>query len=257
LPVVPTIKTASRRQNQMQTKKLIISITVALPMALTVCGAVYADDLGNNPDDSGNNAVRVGYAKVNFNLQSGDLTGPPGTTPPGLKIGAKNLDVFAVSYERRLSVNWAAQFQAGIPPTLTAIGVGAAAPVGTVAKARIWFPTAMLRYTFTNVPVIRPYVGMGMTYTFFTDQQSSPAYTGALQGSSSDINLKSSWGPYARGGFEYPIDKQWCVNMEYSSFRLKTSATVDTQTPGIGDIARHVSIKDSPQIFGLTIGYKF
>lgn len=234
----------------MQAKKLITSVVAAIPIAWTSCGAVYADDLEKN-------AVRIGYAKVRFNLQSGDLTGPPGTTPPGLRIGAKDLDILAISYERRLSSNWAAQFQAGIPPTLTAVGAGAATPVGTVAKARIWFPTAMVRYTFADFSVIRPYVGMGVTYTFFTDQQSSPAYTAALQGSSSAIDLKSSWGPYARLGFEYPIDKRWCINMEYSTFRLKTSATVVTQTPGIGAIARHVAIKDSPHIFGLTIGYKF
>lgn len=234
----------------MQAKKLITSVAAALPIAWTWCGAAYADDLENN-------AVRIGYAKVRFNLQSGDLTGPAGTTPPGLGIGAKDLDVQAISYERRLSGNWAAQFQAGIPPTLTAVGTRAAASVGTVAKARIWFPTAMLRYTFDGFPVLRPYVGMGVTYTFFTQQQSSPAYTAALQGSSSTIDLKSAWGPYARLGFEYPLDQRWCINMEYSSFQLKTSATVVTQTPGFGAIARHVDLKDTPRIIGLTIGYKF
>ncbi|SFH61558.1 outer membrane protein [Collimonas sp. OK307] len=234
----------------MQAKKLITSVVAVLPIASTLCGAAYADDIDNN-------SVRIGYAKVRFNIQSGDLTGPPGTTPPGLKIGAKDLDILAISYERRLSSNWAAQLQVGIPPILTAVGAGVATPVGTVAKARIWFPTAMVRYTFVDFPVIRPYVGMGMTYTFFTDQRSSPAYTNAFQGSSSAINLKSALGPYARVGFEYPIDQQWCINMEYSTFRLKTSATVVTQTPGIGAIARQVAIKDSPHIFGLTIGYKF
>jgi outer membrane protein len=234
----------------MQTEKRITTAVAALPIALAMCGAVHADEIENN-------VVRIGYAKVRFDLQSGDLSGPPGTTPPGLRIDAKDLDVFAISYERRLSSNWAAQFQAGIPPTLTAVGAGVAAPVGTVAKARIWFPTAMLRYTFAEFSGIRPYVGVGVTYTFFTEQQSSPAYTAALQGTSSSIKLKSAWGPYARVGLEYPLAKQWCVNMEYSSFRLKTSAAVDTQTPGFGSISRHVALKDAPRIFGLTIGYKF
>jgi len=234
----------------MQGKKLIITVVAAFPTALTYGGAVEAEDLENN-------AVRIGYANVHFNLQSGDLTGPPGTTPPGLRIGAKDLDILAISYERRLSSSWALQFQAGIPPTLTAVGAGAATPVGTVAKARIWFPTAMVRYTFADFGAIKPYVGIGMTYTFFTEQQSSPAYTAALQGTSSSIRLKSDWGPYARLGFEYPIDQHWCVNMEYSRFHLKTSAAVATQTPGFGANTRHVAIKDSPQIFGLTIGYEF
>lgn len=234
----------------MQVKNPIPSVMAAIPMALVLCGTAYADDFEAN-------SIKIGYAKVNFHIKSGDLTGPPGTTPPGLGIGANNLDILAISYERRLSRQWAVQFQGGIPPTLTAVGAGAAAPVGTVAKARIWFPTLMVLYKFDDAAVIRPYVGLGVTYTFFTNQQPSAAYTAALQGTSSDISLKSSWGPYARVGFEYPLDKQWSINMEYSTYRLKTSATVVTQTPGIGAIARNVSIKDNPQIFGLTLGYKF
>jgi len=227
-------------------KKFIAAATAALAM----CAAAHAAELENN-------AVRMGYAKVRFNLHSGDLSGPPDTTPPGLRIDAKDLDIFAISYERRLSDNWAAQFQAGIPPTLTAVGAGIAAPVGTVAKARIWFPTAMVRYTIPGFSAIRPYVAAGVTYTFFTEQQTSPAYDAALQGSGSSIKLDSSWGAFARVGLEYPLDKQWCLNLEYSSFRLKTSAAVDTQTPGFGTIKRHVDLKDAPRIFGLTIGYKF
>ena len=34
--------------------------------------------------------MQLGYANVRFNTDSGDLTGPPGTTPPGvLSIGAR------------------------------------------------------------------------------------------------------------------------------------------------------------------------
>ena len=64
-------------------------------------------------------------------------------------------------------------------------------------------------------------------------------------------------GSYARIGFEYPINDHWGVNLEYSSFLLKTTATVVTQTQGVGAISRSVDIKDSPRIFGLTVGYKF
>lgn len=233
----------------MQAKKIITTIAAALPIAWTLGGAAHADDLENT--------VRVGYAKIRFNLQSGDLTGPPGTTPPGLRIDAKDQGLLAISYERRLSTNWVAQFQGGIPPTLTAVGAGAAAPVGTVARARIWFPTALVQYSFAGFNGFRPYLGMGVVYTFFTNQEVSGTYTSLFQGSASAIELKSSWSPYGRLGFSYAIDKQWGVNMEAGLFRLKTSATVVTQTPGFGAIPRGVALKDKPQIFGLTLGYKF
>lgn len=235
--------------DNMQRKRLVATAAATLSIAVAFSGAAHADDLEN--------AIKIGYANVKFSVQSGDLTGPPGTTPSGLGIGVKNLDILAISYERRLSRNWAVQLQARIPLTLTAVGAGAAQSVGTVATARIWFPTVLALYTFTDLPIIRPYVGVGVNYTFFTDQKSSPAYTAALQGSSSSISLKDSWGPYARLGFEYPINKNWGIYMEYSTFRMKTAATVVTQTPGFGAITRRVDIKDSPRIFGLTAGYKF
>jgi outer membrane protein len=233
----------------MQGREFIANIGAALPIAIFACSAAHADDLEND--------IKIGYANVKFNTQSGDLAGPPGTTPPGLRIAVKDLDVFAFSYERRLSRDWALQFQAGIPPTLNAVGAGVAQNVGTVATARIWFPTVLALYKFSDVPVIKPYVGIGATYTFFTDQKSSVAYTTALQGSSSSIRLKDSWGPYARLGFEYPLDQHWHLDVEYSTFRLKTTATVVTQTLGVGPISRQVDIKDSPRIFGLTVGYRF
>jgi outer membrane protein len=230
----------------MQGNKFIAAATAAMAM----CAIAHASELENN-------TVRTGYAKVRFHLQSGELSGPPGTTPPGLRIDARDLDIFAISYERRLSDHWALQLQAGIPPTLTAVGAGAAAPVGTVAKARIWFPTAMVRYTIPGFSVVHPYVATGVTYTFFTGQEITPAYNAALQGTGSTIKLNSSWGAYARVGVEYPLDRQWCLNLEYSSFRLKTSAAVDTRTPGFGTITRHVDLKDAPRILGATIGYRF
>jgi outer membrane protein len=196
----------------MQAKKLAVAIAT-----LAICALAHAGEVEKN-------AIRIGYAKVRFDLQSGDLTGPPGTTPPGLKLASNGLHVYAISYERRLSENWAAQFQGGIPPTLTAVGAGLAAPVGAVARARIWFPTAMLRFSPGAFSGFRPYVAGGVTYTFFTEQESSPAYTAALQGASSTIDIKPAWGAYARAGFEYALDRKWCLNVEYSSFRLKTSA---------------------------------
>ncbi|AJG22556.1 OmpW/AlkL family protein [Cupriavidus basilensis] len=233
----------------MQGRIIVRNIFAAIPIAFALCNAAHADE----PD----NTIKIGYAYVNLNLKSGDLTGPPGTTPPGLRMGVKDLDILAISVERRLSRNWAVQLQAGVPPTLTAVGAGTGQSVGTVATARIWFPTVLALYTFTDVPVIRPYLGAGVTYTFFTDEKSSSTYTAAVQGTSSSIHLQNSWSPYARIGFEYPIDKHWAINMEYSRFRMKTVATVVTQTPGIGAISRRIDIKGYPQIFGLTLGYKF
>ena len=65
----------------MQGKELITTIGAALPVAFSLCSAAHADDLENT--------FKIGYAHVKFNIKSGDLTGPPGATPPGLRIGSR------------------------------------------------------------------------------------------------------------------------------------------------------------------------
>jgi outer membrane protein len=232
-----------------QIKRTFATTSAALAVIATISSGAKADDLEN--------MVKIGYAHVDFNIQSGELTGPPGTTPPGIGVNVKNLDIPAISYERYISRNWSVQFQGGIPPTITVVGAGAAQAAGTVANARIWFPTVLALYTFADVPVIRPYVGVGATYTFFTQEKVSPTYTAAVLGSSSSMSMKASWGPYVRLGLEYPVDNNWSLNMEYSTFRFRTTATIVTQTPGLREIARRIDVKDAPRILGLTVGYKF
>jgi len=61
--------------------------------------------------DEPKNVIRIGYADIRPNGSSTDLTGPPGTTPPGIGMTVKNLRAFAPSYERWFSPYWAVQFQ--------------------------------------------------------------------------------------------------------------------------------------------------
>lgn len=207
--------------------------------------------------DELNNVIRVGYADIGTKGSSTDLAGPPGTTPPGIGASVKDLKTLGISYERKFSPNWSVQFQGGVPPTVTAVGTGAGSAVGDVVKARIWFPSVLAIYTFNDVPVIRPYIGAGLTYTFFSDAKVSAGYTAAFGGSSSSAELSGSLAPTVRIGAEYPLDDRWSLRMEYTTYRLKSTATVVTQTPGLGAIPRTTDITSNPRIFGISLGYKF
>lgn len=231
-------------------KNLLKSFSVAALFATSsFMLTAHAEDLKNT--------IRIGYAHIGFNVKSGELAGPPGTTPPGATINVENTSTLAFSYERSLSDNWGVQFQAGIPPALTTNGAGTAAALGTASKAKVWFPTVLAQYTFTSVPVVQPYIGLGVVYLHYTDEEVTTAYTNAVQGSSSSMKLKDSWSPYIRVGLEYPLNKNWSINAEYSTFELNTTATIVTETPGVGPISRTVDLKDTPQVLGLTLGYRF
>lgn len=207
--------------------------------------------------DDAANTLKIGYAGITFNTASGDLAGPPGTTPPGIQTDLRDTRTLALIYERQISGPWSVVVQAGTPPLIKFDGAGTGALIGSVGTARAWFPAVLATYTFTGLPGIRPYAGAGVNYTFFTDRQVSAAYTSAVGGTSSSSTLKDSWGPVVKLGAELPIAKNWVIDLAYSRYWIKTTAILTTATPGVGDIARKIDIKVNPDAFSLMLGYRF
>lgn len=229
-----------------------VNAGVGFGIALALAG-VMADA---RADDT-RNTIQIGYAHIGFNTKSGDLTGPPGTTPPGVQADLKNTPTLAVVYERRLSGPWSLVAQMGVPPTIKIMGAGTAAALGQAGSARAWFPAVLAQYTFDGPWGALPYVAAGVNYTFYTDEEVSAAYTGAFGGTSSAARLKSSWGYVAKLGVRVPIGRNWLIDASYSRYDIRTTATITTTTPGFGDIARTVDVKADPGVIGLTVGYRF
>ncbi len=203
------------------------------------------------------NTLKVGYAHIGFNTQSGDLTGPAGTTPPGVQADLNDAATLALVYERNLSGPWSFVLQLGTPPVIKMAGAGNGAALGQVGSTRAWFPAVLAHYTFDGPWGTQPYVGAGVNYTFYTNGQVSPAYTAAFGGSSSTAKLKSSWGHVLKIGMGFPLSRDWVIDAAYSRYGIKTQATITTATPGFGDIARTVDVRSDPDVVGLMLGYRF
>lgn len=221
-------------------------------IALALAG-VMADARANDTE----NTIQIGYAYIGFNTESGDVTGPAGTTPPGIQADLKNASTLALVYERHLSGPWSLVVQAGTPPEIKIMGAGTGAALGQVGTARAWFPAVLGQYTFEGPWSMRPYVAAGVNYTFYTNEQVSAACTGAFGGTSSTAHLKSSWGYVVKVGVGFPIAKDWVVDASYSRYGISTTATITTTTPVYGDIARSADVTADPGVFGLTLGYRF
>jgi len=223
-----------------------VGLTLALACA---AGGAHAE--------AGDNTLKLGYAHIGFNTHSGDLTGPAGTTPPGVQADLKNAATLALVYERNLSGPWSVALQVGTPPVVKMMGAGTAAPLGQVGTARAWFPAVVAQYTFSGPWGMLPFVGAGLNYTFYTDGQVSPAYTTAFGGSSSNAKLKSSWGTVLKVGVGFPLAQDWVIDAAYSRYGIRTTATITTDTPGFGDIVRNVDVRSDPDVIGLVLGYRF
>jgi outer membrane protein len=203
------------------------------------------------------NTVEIGYVRALFNDSSGDLTGPPGTTPPGLTVQIDDVSTVGLVYSRRISGPWSLTFQVGAPSTIKFIGAGAGASLGEAASAKGASPALLAGYTFDDVPVVKPYVAAGFNYTWFSDEKASASYTSAFFGSSSSASFKSSFGPVAKVGFEVPLAEGWLLDFSYAYYWIKTTATLTTVTPGLGPIARQIDVTANPGALSLNLGYRF
>lgn len=105
----------------------------------------------------------------------------------------------------------------------------------------------------------QPFIGAGLNYTYFWDEQ----VDGELEGALGDIlgadgpvpanlSLSDSWGVALRAGFDYPINEKWAVTASMYWINIETEATLATAA---GDVQWDVAI--DPFVWKFGVAYTF
>lgn len=223
-------------------------------VAAVLAGSVLSAHAESEPA----NYFKAAVAYTRFSNSGGELTGPPGTTPPGIRAEAQDVTTLGLIYGRRLDDNWTVEFAFGVPPTVKVDGAGAGAALGEVGTVKAMYPAIVFSYAFNGVsPHFRPYVGAGINYTRFSDAQISPAYTAAVGGTSSTVSLTSSFGGVLKAGVEIPVNRDWFVDVTVQRYYIRTTASIVTQTAGVGPITRTLDQKLDPTLFAVALAYQF
>ena len=115
--------------------------------------------------------------------------------------------------------------------------------LGEVAKVEHLPPTLSLQYHFNPEGKFRPYVGVGLNYTTFLDEDTK----GALAGS--DLDLDDSWGVAAQVGADIAMSGNWFANVGVRWIDIDSDADLDGA--GIG------KVEIDPFVYQLQIGYRF
>ncbi|PHZ83311.1 OmpW/AlkL family protein [Paremcibacter congregatus] len=118
--------------------------------------------------------------------------------------------------------------------------LGASADLGNVMLLP---PTVTLQYHFNPKGDISPYVGAGVNYTFFYNEN-------AAGGAITDINLKDSFGLALQAGVDFKIDEKWSVNVDVKKIWLDTDVSING-----GAVTADVNIH--PWVLGFGVGYTF
>lgn len=104
-------------------------------------------------------------------------------------------------------------------------------------------PTFSLNYHFDTAGAFKPYVGAGLNYTLFFDEET----TGDLAGLS--LSLDKSFGLAAQLGADIDVSDTMFVNAAVRWIDINTDAKLD------GGLVEEVEI--DPIVFSLTLGWKF
>ncbi len=114
---------------------------------------------------------------------------------------------------------------------------------GSTDLGSVWLlpPTLTLQYHFTQLDVVKPYIGAGINYTHFYN--SNP---GAL----TSARYNNSVGGVLQAGFDVPIKNNWSFNVDVKKVWINSDVSFNR-----GAVRANVDI--NPWLFGTGLGYRF
>ncbi|MEP0354723.1 OmpW family outer membrane protein [Paraglaciecola sp.] len=122
--------------------------------------------------------------------------------------------------------------------------------VGDLGSTKHLPPTLSINYYFADPSAtFQPYVGAGLNYTIFFDEDFTATNTEA---GFSELELDDSVGLAAQIGFDYAIDENWSVNTSVRWIDIDTKATFD-----LNGATGSVDVDVNPLVYSVMLGYRF
>lgn len=141
--------------------------------------------------------------------------------------------------------NIAAELILGVTPH-DINGAGTISSLGKVGKVWLLPPTLTLQYHFTDFGPFKPYIGAGVNYTVFFNQD-------AKNTAFSSVDVHDTWGLALQAGFDWMIDRHWGINVDVKKLFLEPTFTL--QTVGGSYLTGGADL--NPWIFGTGVTYRF
>ncbi|GGI78418.1 outer membrane protein OmpW [Shewanella hanedai] len=165
-----------------------------------------------------------------------------------------NIAEFEVSNNTQLGLNFGYMLTDNIGIELLAatpfshdISLGA---LGKIAETKQLPPTLVAQYYFgSSDSKLRPYIGAGVNFTNFFDNEFNQ---GAKDAGLSDLSLSNSWGVAAQVGIDYQVNKNWLVNASVWYAQISTDVNFN-----LGADAVKVETDIDPWVYMVSIGYIF
>lgn len=203
--------------------------------------------------EKGDMILRVGAAMVAPDEDSSVLNAG-GNDVPGTSVTVDDETQLGLTGVYMLSNNIGVEVVAATPFTHMVSAKGVAG-VDEVAEVKHLPPTVALQYfPMSSDSAFQPYVGLGLNYTLFFDEEATSAFKAATGDSDIDVDLDDSIGFAFQLGCDYGISDNLVLNAAIWKIDIDTSATIKTDSP-FGTI--NVDVDIDPMVYMLGVGYKF
>ena len=231
----------------MKSKKSNLFIVRSLLATGLACGTGYVVAY-----EAGDIILRAGIASVQPDESSSALY-VNGSAIAGTSAGVGNDEQLGLTGTYMLTSNVGLGLLAATPfeHDITARGLGSPINAGS---AKHLPPTLTLQYFPMDASsALQPYVGIGVNYTAFFDEDVDSDLEAALGESGGDLDLDDSIGLALEAGLDYAISEHWVLNAAVWYIDLETSAEFkfDSGTRVKADVYI------DPWVYMLGVGFKF
>ena len=203
-----------------------IAVGILAAACVLSSGVAFADESGF--------MVRARAVSLDWDNNNGDNLQHVGVG----KVEADNRWIPEVDISYFFTKNIAAELVLTYPQEVD-IKTSALGKIGSVDALP---PSLLVQYHFTELGAFKPYVGLGVNFTMFTDR----SFDTALGKVSVDAN---TMGLVAQVGADYMLNKNWSLNIDAKYIQMET----DVKLNG-GKIGK---LGLNPLTLGIGVGYRF
>jgi outer membrane protein len=189
--------------------------------------------------EAGDFILRAGPAGV---LPTGESE-TIGAIAPGAKVEADDAWSLGLSGTYMFTNNIGVGVLAAWPFEHDINAKGSISSLDKVGETKQLPPTVTLQYHLETGNRFHPYIGAGVNYTHFFDEETS----GALNGL--DLDLKDSWGLAGEAGLDYDLGDDWLISGQVWYIDIDTRANLE----GVGKF----DVDIDPWVVMIGLGKKF
>ena len=220
------------------------------PLKLSLVALALVAGSAAHAQSAGTWMARVGATGIYPQVSSGDLS-PPAWPNTQTDVSSDWSLGGGITY--MITDNWSVDLPLALPFTHTLTGAGAIAGVGTIGTTKALPATLFAQYRFGDAKAaFRPYLGAGLTYAYFYDENATNtlnALSGGTPSNPTTFSIESKFALSVQAGATYSFNERWFLDGVVGYTWLKNTTTLST--------GQTQPMTLNPVSVAIAVGYRF